>query len=74
MPRLKDLNVLNLPTVGRHLASVRLVQLTLLICAGALLSACANTNTDETVGWSEAKLFTEAKEKMAGSDFDKCGR
>ena len=74
MPRLKDLNVLNLPTVGRHLASVRLVQLALLICATALLGACANTNPDETVAWSETKLFTEAKDKMSEGDFDKCGQ
>jgi len=74
MPRLKDLNVLNLPIVGRHLASVRLVQLALLICASALLGACANTNTDETAAWSEAKLFTEAKDKMSEGDFDKCGK
>ena len=74
MPRLKDLNVLNLPTVGRHLTSVRLVQLALLICATALLGACANTNPDETVAWSETKLFTEAKDKMSEGDFDKCGQ
>jgi outer membrane protein assembly factor BamD len=74
MPRLKDLNVLNLPAIGHHLASLRLVQLAFLICAGALLVACANTNTDETAGWSEAKLFTEAKDKMADGDFDKCGK
>lgn len=75
MPRLKDLIVLNLPTVGRHLASVRLVQLTLLICAGILLAACSSTgDQDETTGWSEAKLFTEAKDKMSGGDFDKCGK
>jgi outer membrane protein assembly factor BamD len=74
MPRLKDLNVLNLPIVGRNLASVRLVQLALLICASALLGACANTNTDETAAWSEAKLFTEAKDTMSEGDFDKCGK
>ena len=74
MPRLKDLNVLNLPIVGHHLASVRLVQLALLICATALFGACANTNPDETVAWSEAKLFTEAKDMMSEGDFDKCGQ
>ncbi len=74
MPRLKDLNVLNLPAMGHRLASLRLVQLTLLICASALVISCANTNTDETAGWSEARLFTEAKDKMADGDFDKCGK
>ena len=74
MPRLKDLNVLNLPAMGHRLASLRLVHLTLLICTSALVISCANTNTDETAGWSEAKLFTEAKDKMADGDFDKCGK
>lgn len=60
--------------MGHRIASLRLVQLTLLICTSALVISCANTNNDETAGWSEAKLFTEAKDKMADGDFDKCGK
>ena len=73
MPRWKDLIVLSISPMGHHRASLRLVVLASLVSSVMLLTSCANTSTDETLGWSEAKLYTEARDKMNESDFDKCG-
>jgi outer membrane protein assembly factor BamD len=74
MPRWKDRIVLSIPLMGHHRASLRLVVLASLVSAVMLLTSCANTSTDETLGWSEAKLYTEARDKMNENDFDKCGQ
>jgi outer membrane protein assembly factor BamD len=74
MPRWKNLNVVTIPTMGTDNASLKLVIPTLLALSVLLLSSCANTNQDETAGWSETKLYTEARDKMNESDFDKCGK
>ena len=39
-----------------------------------LISGCASDgNKDETDGWSETKLYSEATEKLKENDFAKCG-
>lgn len=66
--------MLTIPTMGHHRASLRLVVLAALVFTVTILSSCANTNQDETLGWSETKLYTEARDKMNENDFDKCGQ
>jgi outer membrane protein assembly factor BamD len=40
-----------------------------------LMSGCASDgNKDETDGWSETKLYSEATEKLKDDDFAKCGK
>lgn len=38
----------------------------------SVLAGCAGSNNDETAGWSQNKLFVEAKDAMEGGDFPKC--
>lgn len=38
----------------------------------SLLSGCAGTIEDETAGWSQNKLYVEAKDSLDGGDFEKC--
>ncbi len=40
--------------------------------SAALLSGCAGDANDETAGWSQNKLFVEAKDAMEGGDNAKC--
>ena len=39
-----------------------------------LFSGCSSTPKDETDGWSENKLYSEANDKLKAGDFDKCGK
>jgi len=39
------------------------------IAAALLVAACAGTTEDETAGWSAEKLYTEAKDAMASSNW-----
>ena len=44
------------------------------LVATVFMSGCANDgNQDETVGWSETKLYSEATDKLKDNDFAKCG-
>jgi outer membrane protein assembly factor BamD len=44
------------------------------LVATLLMSGCASDgNKDETDGWSETKLYSEATEKLKDNDFAKCG-
>ena len=44
------------------------------LLATVLISGCASDgNKDETDGWSETKLYSEATEKLKDNDFAKCG-
>ena len=46
----------------------------LALLATVLISGCASDgNKDETDGWSETKLYSEATEKLKDNDFAKCG-
>lgn len=83
MPRLKYPHVLSAdsvrPTSASH-AGLQLplrpqaVLLALALFATLLISGCASDgNKDETDGWSETKLYSEATEKLKDNDFAKCG-
>lgn len=51
-----------------------LLLLGLLVCASLLIGGCSSDgNKDETDGWSETKLYSEATEKLNDNDFAKCG-
>ena len=44
------------------------------LLATVLISGCASDgNKDETDGWSETRLYSEATEKLKDNDFAKCG-
>lgn len=83
MPRLKYPHVLSAdsvrPTTTSHAGlQLRLrpqaVLLALALFATLLISGCASDgNKDETDGWSETKLYSEATEKLKDNDFAKCG-
>lgn len=48
--------------------------LSLALVSSLLISGCASDgNKDETDGWSETKLYSEATEKLKDNDFAKCG-
>ena len=50
------------------------VLLGLALLATLLITGCANDrDKDETDGWSETKLYSEATEKLNDNDFAKCG-
>ena len=40
--------------------------------SSALLTGCAGDVNDETAGWSQNKLYVEAKDAMDGGDNAKC--
>lgn len=42
------------------------------LVSAALLTGCAGGPEDETAGWSQNKLYVEAKDAMEGGDFDRC--
>lgn len=42
------------------------------LVSAALLTGCAGGPEDETDGWSQNKLYVEAKDAMEGGDFDRC--
>jgi outer membrane protein assembly factor BamD len=64
---------MNIASLSR--ISIRLASPLLLVCiltSTALLSGCAGDPTDETAGWSQNKLYSEAKDAMDGGDYPKC--
>jgi outer membrane protein assembly factor BamD len=61
---------------GFHLTGSPFALLFTLILALMLLAGCAGSdgNKDDTDIWSEAKLYSEATEKLNDADFAKCGK
>ena len=61
--------------IGLHLPSrLNSLFLGLALITSMLISGCASDgNKDETDGWSETKLYSEATEKLKDNDFAKCG-
>lgn len=59
-----------------HLFSGSAALLLALVIAVMLLSACAGSegSKDDTDIWSEAKLYSEATDKLNDADFAKCGK
>ena len=84
MPRLKYLYVVTADSVrptnvspnGSHLSSrINTLLLGFALVAAILMSGCASDGKkDETDGWSETKLYSEATEKLKDNDFAKCGK
>ncbi|WP_281777428.1 outer membrane protein assembly factor BamD [Polynucleobacter sp. KF022] len=60
----------------RNLNSLPIALLLALLFALTLLSGCAGSDgsKDDTDIWSEAKLYSEATEKLNDADFAKCGK
>jgi len=60
----------------RNLSSMPITLLLTLLLALILLSGCAggDGNKDDTDIWSEAKLYSEATDKLNEADFAKCGK
>ncbi|MDP3620705.1 MAG: outer membrane protein assembly factor BamD [Polynucleobacter sp.] len=83
MPRLKCPNMFSAdslrlsnqtPAGLRQPSRHPLLLLGLLVCASLLIGGCSSDgNKDETDGWSETKLYSEATEKLNDNDFAKCG-
>ncbi len=83
MPRLKypyvvtsdSVRPTNVSPNGLQFSSrISTVLLGFALVATLLMSGCANDgNKDETDGWSETKLYSEATEKLKDNDFAKCG-
>ena len=69
MPKFGALPCMNNVSLSR--ISIRLTLICILASA-AVLSGCAGDPTDETAGWSQSKLFSEAKDAMDGGDYPKC--
>ena len=61
MPTLKALFSNNHSSVSRIVLRAALA---FVIAAGGLLAGCAGNTDDETVSWSQNKLYTEAKDAM----------
>ncbi len=61
---------------SRNLSSMPIALLSALLFALTLLSGCAGSdgNKDDTDIWSEAKLYSEATDKLNDADFAKCGK
>ena len=61
--------------IGLHLLNrINRLFLGLALVSSLLISGCASDgNKDETDGWSETKLYSEATEKLKDNDFAKCG-
>ncbi|MBU3547314.1 outer membrane protein assembly factor BamD [Polynucleobacter sp. MWH-Jannik1A5] len=61
---------------ARNLNSLPIALLLALLFALTLLSGCAGSDgsKDDTDIWSEAKLYSEATEKLNDADFAKCGK
>lgn len=61
---------------ARNLNSLPIALLIALLFALTLLSGCAGSDgsKDDTDIWSEAKLYSEATEKLNDADFAKCGK
>ena len=61
---------------SRYLSSTPIALLLSLLFALTLLSGCAGSdgNKDDTDIWSEAKLYSEATDKLNDADFAKCGK
>jgi outer membrane protein assembly factor BamD len=59
-----------------HLFSGSVALLFALVMAATLLSGCAGSEgtKDDTDIWSEAKLYSEATDKLNDADFAKCGK
>ena len=83
MPRVKYLSEVTAISVrpikanriGLHLPGrIHTLFLGLALITSLLISGCASDgNKDETDGWSETKLYSEATEKLKDNDFAKCG-
>jgi outer membrane protein assembly factor BamD len=72
MPKLDafpSINNASLSRIGQRLATS--IASACLLSSAALLSGCAGDN-DETAGWSQNKLYVEAKDAMDGGDNAKC--
>ena len=78
MPRLKYPLAVNLVQLAPSLrARPRLLLITLLALmalSSLILGGCSSAPKDETDGWSENKLYSEANDKLKDGDFDKCGK
>lgn len=61
---------------SRYLSGMPIALLLSLLFALTLLSGCAGSdgNKDDTDIWSEAKLYSEATDKLNDADFAKCGK
>ena len=61
---------------SRNLCGVPITLLLSLLFALTLLSGCAGSDgsKDDTDIWSEAKLYSEATDKLNDADFAKCGK
>ena len=73
MPKLDafpSINNASLSRIGQKLATS--IASICVIGSAALLSGCAGDANDETAGWSQNKLFIEAKDAMEGGDNVKC--
>jgi outer membrane protein assembly factor BamD len=73
MPKLDafpSINNASLSRIGERLATS--IASICLIGSAALLSGCAGDANDETAGWSQNKLYVEAKDAMDGGDNAKC--
>ncbi len=53
---------------------MRISLLATIVMGPLLFSGCSSTPKDETDGWSENKLYSEANDKLKAGDFDKCGK
>ena len=73
MPKLDafpSINIASLSRIGQRLATS--MASICILGSAALLSGCAGDANDETAGWSQNKLFVEAKDAMEGGDNAKC--
>jgi len=64
------MNIASLSRISFRL--VPSIALACILASSALLSGCAGDPTDETAGWSQNKLYSEAKDAMDGGDYPKC--
>jgi outer membrane protein assembly factor BamD len=73
MPKLDafpSINNASLSRIGQRLATS--IASVCILSSVALLSGCAGGDNDETAGWSQNKLYVEAKDAMDGGDNAKC--
>ena len=73
MPKLDafpSINNASLSRIGQRLATS--IASVCILGSAALLSGCAGDANDETAGWSQNKLYVEAKDAMDGGDNAKC--
>ena len=73
MPKLDAFPCINnasLSRIGQRLATS--IASICILGSSALLTGCAGDVNDETAGWSQNKLYVEAKDAMDGGDNAKC--